>query len=129
MKIEKTGDLIERDWLLKELEHDISCFEVGNVDGATMYVNLGDMIRMILAAPGVPSVRIPCREGDQVWVVRNYQGVKHPQQGTVSELTITRDQRLMITVKHIARGEWGKEVFATYEEAEKAIKSGSSNAV
>ena len=48
----------------------------------------------------------------------------HPQQGTVSELIITKDLRLMITVKHIARGEWGKEVFATYEEARRAITEG-----
>ena len=124
MKIEKNGELIERDWLLQELEHDLSCFQTGNKNPETLYVHLGDVVRMVLAAPRVPAIRVPCREGDQVWVIRNYQGVKHPQQGTVSELTITKDLRLMITVKHIARGEWGKEVFATYEEARRAITEG-----
>ncbi|MBR3972889.1 MAG: hypothetical protein IKJ99_02915 [Oscillospiraceae bacterium] len=124
MKIEKNGDLIERDWLLQELEHDLSCFQTGVKNPETLYVHLGDVVRMVLEAPKVPALRVPCREGDQVWVIRNYQGVKHPQQGTVSELTITKDLRLMITVKHIARGEWGKEVFATYEEARRASLEG-----
>lgn len=66
-------------------------------------------------------VEVPCRVGDLVWVLRSYHGVKHPQQGRVSELILTPNLRLMISVKHIARGEWGKEVFATCEEAEKAL--------
>lgn len=126
MKIEKNDDLIPRSWLLQEIEHDLGCFEIEKFlqKKAPLYADLGDIVRMILAAPKVPAIRVPCREGDQVWVIRNYQGVKHPQQGTVSELTITKDLRLMITVKHIARGEWGKEVFATYEEARRAITEG-----
>lgn len=126
MKIEKNDDLIPRSWLLQEIEHDLGCFEIEKFlqKKAPLYVDLGDIVRMILAAPKVPAIQVPCREGDQVWVIRNYQGVKHPQQGTVSELIITKDLRLMITVKHIARGEWGKEVFATYEEARRAITEG-----
>lgn len=69
----------------------------------------------------VEALVIPCRVGDLVWVIRSYHGVKHPQQGRVSDLYITRDLRLVITVKHIARGEWGKEVFATCEEAQAEI--------
>ena len=124
MKIEKSGELIERDWILQEIEHDIGCFCAEGVNPQGMYVKLGDMVRMICAAPKAPSIRIPCKEGDEVWVLRNYQGVRHPQRGIVSGLTITRDLRLLITVKHIARGEWGKAVFATYEEAAQAIKEG-----
>lgn len=126
MKIEKNDDLIPRSWLLQEIEHDLGCFEIEKFlqKKAPLYADLGDIVRMILAAPKVPAIQVPCREGDQVWVIRNYQGVKHPQQGTVSELIITKDLRLMITVKHIARGEWGKEVFATYEEARRAITEG-----
>lgn len=126
MKIEKNDDMIHRSWLLQEIEHDLGCFEIEKFleKKAPLYADLGDIVRMIMAAPKVPAIQVPCREGDQVWVIRNYQGVKHPQQGTVSELTITKDLRLMITVKHIARGEWGKEVFATYEEARRAITEG-----
>lgn len=124
MIIEKTGDLIERDWHLQRIEHDLSCIKPECNSAGSLFVNLGDLVRMVCAAPKVPAIRVPCREGDLVWVIRNYQGVKHPQQGRVSELTITRDLRLMITVKHIARGEWGKEVFASQEEAERSIKGG-----
>lgn len=67
-------------------------------------------------------LRVPCKIGDFVWVIRNYHGTKHPQKGQVSELLISKDLRLVIVVKHIARGEWGKEVFATYDEAQAAIK-------
>ena len=33
----------------------------------------------------------------------------------------TQNMRLMIVVHFVARGEWGKTVFATQEEAEAAI--------
>lgn len=122
--IEKTGELIERDWLLQELEDGIHPDRVTGLNPNALCARLRDVVNMVLDAPAVPAIRIPCREGDLVWVIRNYQGVRHPQQGRVSELTITRDLRLMITVKHIARGEWGKAVFATYEEAAQAIKEG-----
>lgn len=73
-------------------------------------------------APVSPSsIDIPCRIGDQVWAIRNYKGVCHPQQGIVSELFFTPDMQLVIVVKHIARGEWGQAVFATKGEAEAAI--------
>ena len=33
------------------------------------------------------------------------------------------DMRLSITIKGYARGEWGKTIFATQEEAQKKIES------
>lgn len=73
-------------------------------------------------------VEIPCKIGDEVWAIRNYNGVKHPQKGFVSDMLFTRDMKLHIVVKHIARGEWGKDVFATYEEAAEAIGERKTNA-
>lgn len=66
-------------------------------------------------------LRLPCKMGDTVWTIRNYRGIKHPQKGVVDSMFFTKDMRLLIVVKHIARGEWGKEVFSTKEEAEKAL--------
>ena len=72
-------------------------------------------------------VELPCRIGDAVWVIRRYQGVKHAKKGVVSEMhfisdrqSMTGDMKLLITVKNIARGYWGENIFATQEEAEKA---------
>ena len=72
-------------------------------------------------APDVNTIQIPCKIGDFVWANRCYKGVLHPQEGRVSEMFFTPDMRLQIVVKHIARGEWGKEVFPTREAAAAAI--------
>lgn len=68
-------------------------------------------------------VVLPCKVGDEVWGIRNYRGVDHPQRGRVSDMFYTKDIRLTIVVKHICRGWWGKNVFATQEEAEAALKT------
>lgn len=72
-------------------------------------------------------VVLPCKIGDEVWGVRSYHGVKHPQQGRVRDMFFTQDMRLMIVVKHICHGTWGKTVFATKEEAEAALKKEDGN--
>lgn len=126
MKIEKNDDLIHRSWLLQEIEHDLGCFEIEKFlqKKAPLYADLGDIVKMILAAPKQEAVVVPCKIGDFVWAIRNYQGVPHPQQGKVSEMFITKDTKLMIVVSHIARGYWGETIFATYEEARRAITEG-----
>ncbi len=103
--------LIDANFALKRLENNFMINEP-----AKAWIR-----RHIETCPTVDALVIPCRVGDLVWVIRSYHGVKHPQQGRVSDLFITRDLRLVITVKHIARGEWGKEVFATCEEAQAEI--------
>ena len=70
---------------------------------------------------------LPCKIGDTVWSIRKYKGIKRPQQGVVSEMYFVRDiiagkLRLLIVVKHVARGEWGEKIFSTKEDAEKAIE-------
>lgn len=73
------------------------------------------------SAPTVDAVVLPCKLGDTVWAIRNFRGVKNAVCGKVGEMFYTQNMRLMIVVHFVARGEWGKTVFATQEEAEAAI--------
>lgn len=75
---------------------------------------------------GGETIVLPCRIGDTVWAIRSFHGVKHPQQGVVSDMFFLSNMELQIVVKYVARGVWGKTVFATKEDAEKAI-GGKSN--
>lgn len=67
-------------------------------------------------------IQIPCKIGDFAWAIRHYKGIPHPQQGKITEMFFTKDMKLHIVISHIARGEWGKAVFGTEEEARKAIE-------
>ena len=63
-------------------------------------------------------VDIPCRIGDSVWAIRNYSGQKKIIQGKVSEMYfVDESMRLVISVKHVSRGLWGKTIFGSYENA------------
>lgn len=68
-------------------------------------------------------IEVPCKIGDFVWAIRSFRGHKHPQRGVVSDMYFTNDMRLQIVVKYVARGEWGKTVFATDKEAYAAIET------
>ena len=84
------------------------------------YANTPDSLADHLLAHGV--IVLPCKVGDEVWGIRSYHGVKHPQQGRVDEMYFTSDMRLNIRVKHICIGNWGEKIFATREEAEAALR-------
>ena len=73
-------------------------------------------------APAVDAVVVPCKIGDRVWTIRNHRGFLIPHEGIVSEIFFCHGMQLCIVVKNIARGEWGKTIFATKEEAEAAIE-------
>ncbi len=73
-------------------------------------------------ATTVDAVELPCKIGDYVWAIRNFNGHKHPQRGVVSDMYFTRDMQLNIVVKYVARGKWGETVFATDAEAYAVIK-------
>lgn len=88
---------------------------------------LYDIIDRINEQPSVDAVEVPCRIGDRVWAIRSFKGVKHPQDGIVSDMIFTKDMKLHIVVKYVARGEWGKTVFATCEEAQAAIGERTNN--
>ena len=126
MTIEKNDDLIQRSWMLQKIENDLQCLQTEMLlkTQTPLYADLRDIVRMILAAPKQEAVIVPCKIGEFVWAIRNYQGVPHPQQGKVSEMFITKETKLMIVVSHIARGYWGETIFATYDEARRAILEG-----
>lgn len=82
--------------------------------------NWAEVITDHLIANGIifaSDINVPCKIGDTVWVIRSYKGIKHVQQGTVSEMFFTEHMRLMITVKHIARGCWSEKVFGSLTDA------------
>lgn len=64
---------------------------------------------------------LPCKIGDYAYAIRNYKGHIHPQRGFVSEMYFIKGMKLHVVVKNVARGEWGKTIFGTDEEAYKAI--------
>lgn len=66
-------------------------------------------------------IDIPCKIGDTAYGIRNYNGKKRVEEGKVSEMLFTDDMRLLIVIKHICRGEAGKNIFFTRENAEKAL--------
>lgn len=67
---------------------------------------------------------LPCRIGDAVWAIRRFSGgVLRACEGVVSAMQyINSDMVLSITVENTCRGEWGKVVFATKEDAEAEIE-------
>lgn len=51
--------LIDANWILGKIEHDIGCYELENViieDG--LYVELRDVVRMVCAAPTLDAVEV-----------------------------------------------------------------------
>lgn len=67
---------------------------------------------------------IPCKIGDPVWCVRNSKGTKYASQGIASQIYFNDRMEIVIVVKNIARGVFGKMVFLTKEDAERAIEEG-----
>ena len=78
--------------------------------------------RVLTQAPSAEVTPLPCKIGDTVWIIRKYNGIPQARKGKVSEMYFNEGMRLTIVVKGIARGEWGKTVFASEEEAIKKIK-------
>lgn len=68
------------------------------------------------------TVTLPCRIGDKVWGIRRHGGNRVVHPGFVSEMYFIEGMKLVVAVKHVCRGEWGKMVFPTYEEAKAALE-------
>lgn len=66
-----------------------------------------------------------CKVGDKVWAICNRGGVKRPQESIVSDMYFTKNMEIVIVARYVARGLWGKTVFLTKEEAERALKGGA----
>lgn len=70
-------------------------------------------------------IALPCKIGDIMWCVRCYRGVYKTQSGRVSDMLFvpgkSRDDpmTLQIVVKHVGRGEFGKDVFDNPDECNK----------
>ena len=65
-------------------------------------------------------VELPCQIGDEVWINRYFHSKLIPQKGIVSEMKFLPNMELQIVVKYVCRGRWGKDIFATLEEANKS---------
>ena len=66
-------------------------------------------------------ITLPCKIGDTVYGIRRYQD-RIVKAGTVSEMFYNRDGELIIAIKNVCRGCWGRQIFETREEAEAALK-------
>lgn len=67
-------------------------------------------------------VVLPCKIGDEMWGLTKYNGhTKKVKQGIVTEMYFGDDMRLCVSMKGVGRGEFGKTVFLTREEAEAAL--------
>lgn len=66
-------------------------------------------------------ITLPCKIGDTVYGIRRYKG-RIVKSGTVSEMFCNQYGELIIAIKNVCRGCWGKQIFATHEEAEAALK-------
>ena len=66
-------------------------------------------------------IELPCKIGDTVYGIRRYKG-RIVKSGTVSEMFYNQYGELIIAIKNVCRGCWGKQIFATLEEAETALK-------
>ena len=68
------------------------------------------------------TVELPCKIGDYAYTIRNHKGHIHTHGGIVSEMYFLDGMKLIVAIKGIARGEWGKTIFGTVEEARALIK-------
>ena len=64
---------------------------------------------------------LPCKVGDYVWAISQRNRGKEATQGRVSQMFYMDGMELCVVVYHVCRGIWGKNVFATKEEAEAAL--------
>lgn len=69
---------------------------------------------------------IPCKIGDEVYAVKPYRNCKRIYKGKVTQMYfVGEEMKLAIVVNTVVRGEWGKVVFATEEEAKRSIEGDS----
>ena len=69
----------------------------------------------------VNAVELPCRIGDEVWGLKLYRDARIPKKGVAHQMYFGEDMTLCICVKKVCRGQWGRNIFASGEEAEPAI--------
>lgn len=67
-------------------------------------------------------ITLPCKIGDTVYGIRRFHGDRIVRAGTVSEMYFNQNMKLIIVIKNLCRGCWGRQIFETREEAEAALK-------
>ncbi len=70
----------------------------------------------------IETVTLPCRLGDHVWGISNRGGNLMVVSGIVNEMYFVDDMKLVIAIRYVCKGEWGKRIFPTYEEAKAALE-------
>lgn len=66
---------------------------------------------------------LPCKMGDEVWGIKSFNnGAKRVKKGVVHQMFYGEDMKLCVAVKGVCRGVWGEKVFATEEDALKALE-------
>ena len=108
------NDLISRKALLAEYDR-VHVGEPGNAR------------KLIVDAPTINAVEIPCKIGDEVWGIKKFNHGTKVVKGTVYQMYIVEDMKLSIVVKGVGCGEWGSNIFATKEEAEAKIRERKDN--
>ena len=121
--MENKKRLIDANALKKEIVDFKVNLHPKNQDYGTGYYSALSVVEGMLAyASTVDAVELPCRIGDSVWGIRKHNRGKEVKQGTVSQMLFVEDMKLCLCVKNVCRGEWGKNVFATKQEAEVALE-------
>ena len=103
------NDLISRKALLAEYDR----VHVGEPGGAR---------KLMEDAPSINAVEIPCKIGNEVWGIKKFNHGVKVCKGTVYQMYIIEDMKLSIVVRGVGCGEWGRNLFATKEEAEEKIR-------
>lgn len=114
------NDLISRSALLSTIRPD----DDADAECAVFMLHVKKLFRnAITNAPAADAMVIPCKIGDTVWAIRPTRGGHLcAMKGVVSEMQfVGSEMSLSITIRGRCRGEWGKTVFATREEAEAEI--------
>jgi hypothetical protein len=66
---------------------------------------------------------LPCKMGDEVWGIKSFNnGGKRVKKGIVYQMFYGEDMKLCIAVKGVCRGVWNEKVFATEEDARRALE-------
>lgn len=113
---EKLTDTIENtDWY--HVGTNGKLWHGANSETDTPLFKAYDVFDALENAPTVDAVVLPCKMGDVVWGIKTFNRGMEPRQGIVNQMYFGEDMRLCICVKNTCRGEWGKAVFATKEEA------------
>lgn len=89
--------------------------------GKYTYVDLMSIEADYLTSHGVTI--LPCKMGDEVWGIKSFNnGGKRVKKGIVHQMFYGENMKLCIAVKGVCRGVWNEKVFASEEDARRALE-------